>query len=291
MEVLDLIKHLQARPLKMSRDQLGKLEKRKREELEFHNLDREKQDPNLIAKREETGIHENKKFYSIAKDTYDYVNRWLNENVKDKVFLDYACGDGKEVIRAANYGARLAIGIDISDVSIDNATNLAIREGVSDRCLFVQADCECTELPDESIDIILCSGMLHHLDLRSAFPELHRILKPNGKIMANEALVHNPIIQWYRDRTPEMRTEWEKAHILGMKDIKFAKKFFHLGEIRYWYLFSIGAVVFRNSVLFNPILRLLSAIDAVVLKVPFIQRMAWQFTFELKKPSNSLKNG
>ena len=38
-----------------------------------------------------------------------------------------------------------------------------------------------------------------------------------------EALSVNPLIQLYRNSTPEMRTEWEKNHILGPKDLKFAK--------------------------------------------------------------------
>lgn len=39
----------------------------------------------------------------------------------------------------------------------------------------------------------------------------------------SEPLGHNPIINWYRNRTPEMRTEDE--HPLLIKDIEFAKIF------------------------------------------------------------------
>lgn len=50
------------------------------------------------------------------------------------------------------------------------------------------------------------------------FDVLRRILKPNGVILAVEALDYNPMIKLYRIMTPEMRTEWEKAHILSYKD-------------------------------------------------------------------------
>ena len=33
-----------------------------------------------------------------------------------------------------------------------------------------------------------------------------------------------------------MRTEWEKAHILSLKDIKFAERFFIVNEIKFWHV-------------------------------------------------------
>ena len=45
----------------------------------------------------------------------------------------------------------------------------------------------------------MCCGMLHHLDLSYAFPELRRILSLEGKILAIEALDYNPIIKLYRN--------------------------------------------------------------------------------------------
>ena len=125
-------------------------------------------------------------------------------------------------IRAAKAGAELSLGFDISSVSVENARE-ASKE--YDNVRFFQADAENTQLPDNSIDRVICSGMLHHLDLSYAFPELRRILKPGGKILAVEALNYNPAIKLYRMLTPSMRTEWEKAHILSLRDITFAKDF------------------------------------------------------------------
>ena len=193
------------------------------------------------------------------------------------MFLDYACGDGGSAIRAAKAGASLAIGIDISPVSIQNARRDAAAAGVSENTFFVQADCENTRLPDVSVDRIICSGMLHHLDLSYAFPELRRILAPNGKILAVEALDYNPAIKLYRMRTPEMRTEWEKAHILSLKDVQFARHFFDTGEIRYWHITGILAPHLK------PVAPILHMLDGVLTKIPFIQLMSWIFTFELLK--------
>lgn len=96
--------------------------------------------------------------------------------------------------------------------------------------------------------------MLHHLDLSYALPELRRILAPGGRILAVEALDYNPAIKLYRRLTPAMRTEWEKAHILGIAAP-------HLG----------------------PLAPVVHAVDRVLEKVPYAQRLSWIFTFELLK--------
>lgn len=203
------------------------------------------------------------------------------KNAPGRVFLDYACGDGAHAIRAAKAGAGLAIGIDISDVSIRNCQVNAKEAGVANTCYFVQADAENTKLPDNSIDCVICSGMLHHLDLSFAFPELRRILKPGGIILAVEALDYNPAIKLYRMLTPQMRTDWEKAHILSLRDVTFASRFFEVGQIRYWHVTSyLGGK-------FPVLLPFLERLDVVLTKTKFVQLMAWIFTFELIKPATS----
>ena len=79
------------------------------------------------------------------------------------VFLDYACGNGSNAIAAAKAGAKLSIGLDISDVSVQNCRRFATDAGVTSNSYFIQADAENTKLPDNSVDVIICSGMLHHL--------------------------------------------------------------------------------------------------------------------------------
>lgn len=260
------------------------LTERKRKELLHHNLQRDSRLNHDIPKDMFEKLHGNKKFYSTVRLVREYGDIWIANNAKDKIFIDYACGTGERAIRAAQLGAKLAIGIDLSDISLEYAKILAAEAGVSDRCHFLQVDCENTGLPDNCADIIYCSGVLHHLDLSYAFPEIRRILKPGGRALALEALDYNPAIKLYRSLTPEMRTEWEKNHILSLKDIRFAERFFDMGEIRYWHLLSIAAVMFRkNPKIMNFALNILNAIDKIVLKIPYVQLMAWMFTFEVYK--------
>ena len=169
------------------------------------------------------------------------------------------------------------MGFDISGISVQNAKATAAAAGVSSNTRFFQADAENTKLPDNSIDIILCSGMLHHLDLSYAIPEIRRILKPGGMVLAGEALDYNPAIKLYRMLTPDMRTDWEKGHILDLSDVKFAERFLELIEIRYWHVFGyLGGK-------FSILLPFLDNLDKIFENIPFIQRLSWIFTFVLRK--------
>jgi ubiquinone/menaquinone biosynthesis C-methylase UbiE len=254
------------------------LSKRKLLELEFHDRDRDKSRIEQLAKNKNDfeEFYGNKKYYNTVRVSREFIDTWISREVKGKVFLDYACGNGEKTIFAAKVGAILSLGFDISAVSVQNAEKEALSQNLNN-IIFFQADAEATRLPDNSIDIILCSGMLHHLDLSYAFPEMRRVLKPGGKILAAEALNVNPLIRLYRRLTPSMRTDFEKAHILSLGEVKFARRFFDVTEIRYWHVVSYAAGKF--PLLLKP----LEILDKVLQKVPYIQRLAWIFTFEMVK--------
>jgi ubiquinone/menaquinone biosynthesis C-methylase UbiE len=277
MNKSQLINQLELLNNKNKENLLAGLEERKLKELEFHNMHRDKNNLSQLPQDVYEHLHGNKKFYKITQTSTNYVENWIKKHSKDKIILDYACGNGSTTIKAAKAGAKLAIGIDISDVSIENARKNAIEANVSENTYFLQADCENTGLPNNCIDVAICSGMLHHLDLSYAFPELRRILNKGGVALAVEALDYNPIIKLYRNLTPQMRTSWEKAHILSYKDVNFAKRFFDVKRIYHWNLFSIAAVYLPSA------LPLFNYLDKLVLKIPYIKLMSWMFTFELHK--------
>jgi ubiquinone/menaquinone biosynthesis C-methylase UbiE len=230
MEQAELIGFLHdLRSRNKGRDFFSDLCERKKSELEFHNACRDKKEVADLPHDTYELLHGNKKYYTTVERSRLYVENWLRSHVSGKVFLDYACGNGEQAIKAAQFGSSMSIGLDISDVSVGNAQAASREAGVAERCFFVQGDCENTGLPDESVDVVLCSGMLHHLDLSYAFPELRRILKKGGVILGVEALDYNPAIKLYRTLTPQMRTDWEKNHILSFKDIRFARRFFEIG--------------------------------------------------------------
>lgn len=161
---------------------LDTLDTRKKKELKFFDQkQRARREGEAAGTDTFDKFYANHKYYRTTELSRRYVREWVEKHARGKIFLDLACGEGTVAIQAAKAGARLAIGIDISRVSIENARQDAAAHGVTENTFFVQGDAENTKLPDCSIDAVMCSGMLHHLDLSYVFPELRRILAPGGR--------------------------------------------------------------------------------------------------------------
>lgn len=257
------------------------LDPRKQEEIEFHNKIRGVEVAGDAAEYEY--YHSNKKFYAIDRANRSLCERWLRERVQGKEVLDYCCGEGEYALAAARYGGRVT-GIDLSDVSVDICRREAERQGVTESTRFLVMDAEQLEFDDDSFDYIVCAGVLHHLDLPRAYAELARVLRPGGEILCMEPLKHNPIIQWYRNRTPHLRTEFEAQHILSRSDLELARRFFGRVDYSFFHLATLAAVPFRNLPGFRALLGALEAVDRVILSIPGFRWMAWITVFVLADP-------
>lgn len=229
----------------------------------------------------------NFKYYSIERKSRAYVDEWIRSRCRDKRLLDYGCGNGDDSIFAAKQGA-FVVGIDISDVSIAHCRKKAVEEGVNDRTEFFVMDAETLQFEDNSFDLIIEYGVLHHLEFSAAMSEIHRVLKPSGEAICTEALAHNPLIRAYRNRTPELRTPWEVKHILRREQIRMAEKWFARVEPNFYHLATLAAVPFRKMPIFSPILSCLESLDSLLLRLPLIQWQAWQVVLELSKPLKNL---
>ena len=262
------------------------MELRKTAEKEFHNWVRA--EDLRLSKSDYEYYTSNKKFYCITRRSRDFVNKWLLQRCPNKRALDYCCGEGTISIFLAKNGAR-AIGIDISEVSFRNAKKNAIREEVDKNALFFAMGAEAMEFEDNYFDIIICSGVLHHLNIEKAYLELARVLNPGGECICVEPLGYNPLIQLYRKRTPHLRTKWETEHILRKEDIEIAKNCFNKVEIlSFFHLATIAAVPFRDLPGSTAMLSLLETVDNVLLRLPYLKWQAWQVVFALSQPN---KNG
>lgn len=226
----------------------------------------------------------NMKFYSISQSSFLYRDKRLYENIQGKDTLDYCCGNGEIALEMAKKGAAKVHGIDISQVAVDNANELAKKEGVDDRCVYSVMDAENMTFDDSSFDIIHEYGALHHLELSAAFKELSRVLKPDGRLVCTEALRHNPFIHWYRHRTPQLRTDWEVEHILGVPEIMSGKQYFNKVDVRFFHMAALAAVPFRKTWVFKPVLGFLEALDAILNRLPGIRRWAWVAVIIYEEP-------
>lgn len=226
----------------------------------------------------------NKKFYDLAAASKAHLRRWLADHSPGSTALAYCSGLGQDAIAMAELGASSVVGIDISDASIATARRDAEARGLGDRVRFEAMDAERMTFADDSFDVIVVNGCLHHLDLDAAYGELRRVLRPGGRIICVEALAHNPLVMAYRRITPHLRTAFEVEHILRVGDIAKARSYFDRVSIRFFHLAAIAALPLRRTPLFRPVLAALDAIDAVLLRVPGLRRWAWQAVFTLEGP-------
>ena len=255
------------------------MERRKLEERQFHDRIRERPGVNGAPAQELS----NQKFYAVAGRSVAFARDLLTAQCAGRFVLDYGCGDGDSSIYLARHGARVA-GVDLSEVSLRNGRTLAVREGLGDRVTFQAMDCEALAFRDSTFDLALVSGVLHHLDLHRAYAELARVVKADGVVICSEALGHNPMIQLYRRLTPSLRTEWETRHILRRGDVAKAKEFFGSVEARFFHLATLAAVPFRRWRGFGGLLRVLEAVDDVILTLPGLRWQAWQVVLTLSHP-------
>lgn len=76
-------------------------------------------------------------------------------------------------------------------------------------------DIEAIDLPNASIETIVCNQVLEHVDDRKALPELYRILSPGGV-----ALITVPVIEGWATtyENPAVRSPTERLEHFGQED-------------------------------------------------------------------------
>lgn len=227
----------------------------------------------------------NMKYYAITASSEKYKTNWLEDycSSPDLKVLDFACGSGENGIYAATCGAEV-VGIDISPEGVENATNNAEKFNMSESCKFIEMDGEEMSFEDNSFDVGVEYGALHHVDLDKALSELSRVIKPKGKMMCLEAMRHNPLIHNYRKRTPHLRTEWEVEHILGVESFDVMKKYFEKVEARYFHLLTLSLVPIRKTFLFPILYPIFDFIDRILLSTKFLGKYGWIMAIELSNP-------
>jgi SAM-dependent methyltransferase len=254
----------------MTSDASGVDEARSQREAEFHDQ---------VFVNDARGAVD--RFYAVARPAFERYRALVAQRANGLDVLEYGCGPGSEAFALARRGCRVHA-IDISPVAIDLAQRRAEQQGVAERCSFHVMNAEALGFSDESFDRICGSGILHHLDLERGFSEIARTLKPGGRAFFIEPLGHNPLINLYRMRTPEMRTVDE--HPLLAKDLAAASRRFWRVEAEFWHLSVLAAAPLEGSPFFELAYRLLTRVDRVLLAPRSPMRWgAWLVVLTLEK--------
>ena len=101
--------------------------------------------------------------------------------------LDYGCGTGSYSIPAAKVVGESGniYAADIHPIAIEKVSNKAKKRGLNN-ITTILTDCE-TNLNENAIDRIILFDLFHNIsDREKLLKELHRVLKPDGKLVVDD---------------------------------------------------------------------------------------------------------
>jgi ubiquinone/menaquinone biosynthesis C-methylase UbiE len=259
------------------------MEERKEKEIEYYDKRAEnwlKDNPDKIHEGDFEG------FNPLVLDSLKFCYSWLGDHCQDKKVLDYGCGNGIHSVSLAKMGAEKVIGIDLSEKSLAIARERVKRERLEGKIEFISMDCEKMEFPDNYFDIIFDGGTFSSLDLNKAYPELVRVLKPDGYLIGIETFGHNPFTNLKRkiNEITGKRTKWAASHIFKTKDLEEIKKYFNKIETKFFHLISWVTFPFLNLPGGKFLLKLFEFFDKILLKIPLLRKYAFKVVFVFSEP-------
>jgi ubiquinone/menaquinone biosynthesis C-methylase UbiE len=101
------------------------------------------------------------------------------------------CGFGDDAIRLATLGLEVHA-YDLSEDILAITRRRAEGMGVDNICFDVMP-AEALAYPDDFFDLVYFNDILHHVDIPRAVREARRVLRPGGKVIANELYTHSSL--------------------------------------------------------------------------------------------------
>jgi len=145
-------------------------------------------DASYFASYSRLAIHEEMLSDAVRTDGYRHAIESNGGLLQGKVVLDVGCGSGILSMFAARAGARLAIGVDASDI-IEQARAVVAHNQLADRVQLHHSSLEALELPAplERVDFLVSEWMGYGLLYESMLPTLiharDRFLAPGGAVL------------------------------------------------------------------------------------------------------------
>jgi arsenite methyltransferase len=109
--------------------------------------------------------------------------------------LDLGCGAGTDSLVAAQMvGPEGGVsGIDMTPEMLSKARRAAEEMGAQN-VEFLEGEAERLSFPDESFDVVISNGVIDLVpDKDAVFSELHRVLKPGGRVQLADVTIQNPV--------------------------------------------------------------------------------------------------
>jgi ubiquinone/menaquinone biosynthesis C-methylase UbiE len=147
------------------------------------------------------------------------------ENItKNSVILDAGCGTGQTAAYLCQQYHAKVYGLEINPIMVEKAKN-RFRTLQLPVQLF-QGSIEEIPFGDDSFDFILSESVLAFVDKPKALKEFYRVLKPGGRLIANEMTINTQLTpkeekeikQFYAIDTLLLEEDWE--HLLKAANFK-----------------------------------------------------------------------
>jgi len=209
------------------------------------------------------------KYYEGLQESDSRFQAFVDRFQPGDRVLELGCGIDSLAFTLVDRGIEV-VGIDISPVAVEVAREEADHRDLTG-LTFLEMNAEVLDFDADSFDGVIGTAVLHHLDVVCAYSEMARVLRPGGRAVFIEPLGHNPLINAYRNRTPENRTEFE--HPLRCEDFSLAGRYFDDVHVEMFHLFAILSSPVAKRWWGRPVHRALSWVDRRLLQLS--QRFRW----------------
>jgi malonyl-CoA O-methyltransferase len=147
----------------------------------------------------------------------------LPVDLRGLAVLDAGCGSGRYLLHAAQRGAAMLAGVDLSAAMLARAETELAPLRAQAQLTLQRGDLTAMPVPDGAADLTICGLAVGHVEqLAPALAELCRATRPGGMVLCSDFHPTGHALGWQRDfkaegqryavrHTPHLYSDWHRA--------------------------------------------------------------------------------